>query len=156
MKDSYKGISLLLLGALASLWVLSKDDHGWQLAQLKWPPEPSVDELQQQILAGVDPSEVFEATAAGGDKPLPPDCYVGQVSRNMADEALHGAAYQAIKHEGDTYISVNQGQRYYLRTALESQTASRIQQLPEVVAQRFAEFDDCKPLDIFLARLKED
>ncbi|MGB1239501.1 MAG: hypothetical protein ACPG4U_14880 [Pseudomonadales bacterium] len=152
MRDYYKGGILLLLATLASVFTLSIDDHGFDIAVIKFESEDSdVAALQQQILAGFDPSETQQPTAAG---PVAvPTCFRGALSRDSQSDSYHGSRFVSIKDNENMYLLLPDDQVYLRRETFQTQTADMVSALPEHVAVKLGKMQnsaECARVDVYL------
>lgn len=111
MNDTMKGISILSVTAIAIFGVLNQDNHGFDiafLAGIEADAEKSASlQLQQSILAGVDPTEIQEPSAAGvteGTRSV--DCYRGWISIDDDNMALDQQAYISAANEQAIYARI--------------------------------------------------
>jgi hypothetical protein len=179
MKDYHKGLILILLAVLASTASFYEEDRRWEMAFINYQPTSpnasraidDVEQLQQSILAGLDPTLTAQPTAAGGllkqqqantelsvDKPIE-NCVVGKISRSNSHSLYHDDDYMAIKHNNNTYIHLTKRDIYLLRKPLDAQSASLLIKSPNSVVQKIAlaeQSDQCKKIDLYLARVKLD
>lgn len=154
MKDVYKGVALLLLAAVASIITLSIEDHGWQITAVKFESDPDVESLQSQILAGFDPTETQQPTAAGNR--VVPQCFQGLIERDNNSDLFNGEKYVSVKKMEDMYIEVRS--EYLLRDAFQTQSASIVKQVPSEVLERLgsaSEGLDCATVNIYLAEISK-
>ncbi|EPJ54957.1 MAG: hypothetical protein OFPI_04910 [Osedax symbiont Rs2] len=158
MKDVYKGITLLLLAAVAGVLSLSVEDRHWNMPFVKFDAPTQSQEIsgiQSQILAGLDPSTITQPTAAG--KTGLPNCFQGKIARDKSTDLFSGAGYLSVKAFDEMFIEVKGENAYLLRGAFETQSASIIEQLPEDILQRMLSADSdlqCAKIDMYLAKIK--
>ena len=158
MKDIYKGITLLLLAAVAGVISLSVEDRHWNMPFVKFDQPSQTEEIsgiQAQIIAGLDPSTVTQATAAG--KAALPTCFHGKIARDKSTDLFNGSNYLSVKTFDEMYIEVKGKNTYLLRGAFETQSASIIEQLPGSVLQRMENAGNkskCAKIDMYLAKIK--
>ncbi len=122
---------------------------------------PSVEEETSfeisQILAGADPTDVFEPTAAG--RMLTPSCYSGQIeTENKNLSSFNGTRFISRNFEGETYIALlTLPPIYLLQDENQVVSATRIDQLPpELVpemGQMLGQQTSCAERSLFLSRI---
>jgi hypothetical protein len=111
MNDTMKGISILSVTAIAIFGVLNQDNQGFDIAFLAGigaETEQSASlQLQQSILAGVDPTEIQEPSAAGvTERARGVDCYRGWISIDDDNMTLDQQAYISAANEKTMYVRI--------------------------------------------------
>lgn len=179
MKDYHKGLILILLAVLASTTAFYEEDRRWEMAFINHQPTllinetandayNEVEQLQQNILAGLDPTLVAQPTAAGGVLVKRPSqketiqkpaeyCAIGKIIRSNSHSLYHDDDYMAIQYNNNTFIYLIKRDIYLLRNLLDAQSASLLLESPDSVMQKIAQAqqsDQCKKNDLYLARVK--
>jgi hypothetical protein len=172
MRDIHKGAIFLMLGLLASVVTLSMDDRRWEMAFINWDEKQDLDvqNIQSQLLAGLDPTLNAQATAAGNPSTTQKSiaenvvsnkksafCFSGKIARDINSDQFHEMPYISVKEDQDTFISIDNNFALLLKSAFEVQSASLIQSLPSSVAhtmQLAIENGRCIELDLHLAKIK--
>ena len=172
MRDIHKGAIFLILALLASVVTLSMDDRRWEMAFINWEEKQDLDvqNIQSQLLAGIDPTLNAEATAAGSasntqqravaSNPSSKKnsfCFSGKIARDLSSDQFHEMPYISIKEHQDTFISIDNNFALLIKSAYEVQSASLIQSLPSSAAQLMQsamENGRCIELDLHLAKIK--
>jgi hypothetical protein len=163
MKDLRKGMFILLLGVIASISAFTLEDRRWEMAFINFDTESSnqineIDALQAQLLAGVDPTTISEATAAGGvSSKLSFNCSNGKIIRDNAADSFHNAIYTSIKHTDGSYIELQDSESFLFKTAFETQSATLLESLPNDISEQMilaSQMDSCSKIDMYLAKIK--
>jgi len=180
MKDYHKGLILILLAVLASTAAFYEEDRRWEMAYINYQPTSSnrgsvievddeIEQLQQDILAGLDPTLTAQPTAAG--EMLKQDqveqsvrikepveyCATGQISRSNSHSLYHDDEYMAIKQNNNTYIYLTKRDIYLLKKPLDAQSASLLISSPDSVVEKISmaqQSTQCKKVDLYLARVR--
>ncbi len=172
MRDIHKGAIFLILALLASVVTLSMDDRRWEMAFINWEEKQDLDvqNIQSQLLAGLDPTLNAEATAAGNPSNTQQAvisnsasakknsyCFSGKIARDLSSDQFHEMPYVSVKENQDTFINIDNDFALLIKSAYEMQSASLIQSLPTNVAQLMQSAmanGRCIELDLHLAKIK--
>lgn len=161
MRDLHKGVILLLLALLATVIAFSVEDRRWEMAFINFEAKQQlreVEDIQAQLLAGLDPTENAQPTAAGvvSAKSQFAPCFTGKIARDFTSDEYHNAPYTSVKNAQDTFIKVNNNV-YLLKSAFEMQSASLIEDFPNEISQMMQSAISagrCVGLDLHLAKIK--
>ncbi|MEM5529875.1 hypothetical protein WN093_13730 [Gammaproteobacteria bacterium AS21] len=178
MKDYHKGLILILLAVLASTTAFYEEDRRWEMAFINYQPTlrtneaandayNDVEQLQQNILAGLDPTLVAQPTAAGVSvkkstqknaiEKTAEYCAIGKIIRSNSHSLYHNDDYMAIKYNNNTFIYLTKRDIYLLKKPLDAQSASLLLESPDGVMQEISQAqqsDQCKKNDLYLARVR--
>ncbi|TCK02672.1 hypothetical protein [Marinobacterium mangrovicola] len=118
------------------------------------------DELEdqlEQLIAGADPSDIFEPTAAGGYQ----DCLHGRIQMPEDNRTLlHDRLYLAHRSNGMTYIqTLEPSDTYLVQGPLQAVTATQHSAIPahaKLALQRdFNQLEKCKERSFYLYSINE-
>lgn len=163
MKDLRIGMFILLLGVIASISAFTMEDRRWEMAFINFDAEPNnqlneIEALQAQLLAGVDPTTISEATAAGGaSRKLSFNCANGKIIRDNVTDSFHNTIYTSIKHSDGSYIELQDSKSFLLKTAFETQSATLLESIPSDISEQMilaTQMDSCSKIDMYLAKIK--
>lgn len=157
MNDAMKGISILSLTAVAISWVLTQDNEGFDIAFLTndSAQRSAALQLQQSILAGADPTQAQEPSAAGGSNLY---CYRGRVSVHDEQMMLEQESYTSVANQTSMFVRVA-GQKIILEILLKDKTsAHRAVSVPAGIAVEMADMQksegQCIRKDLIISTLK--
>lgn len=157
MNDTMKGISILLLTAVAISWVLNQDNEGFDMAFLTndSAERSAALQIQQSILAGADPTQNQEPTAAGVSDL---NCYRGRVSVYDEQMTLEKQAYISVANQTSMFLRVA-GQKIILEIPINDKTiARRVMSVPVDIAVELADMqkleERCARKDLIISVLK--
>jgi hypothetical protein len=160
MKDTHKGVIFLFLAVIASSTMLTVDDRPWEMAFINKQPEQDNDVtlIQSQILAGLDPTENTQSTAAGpASRKIKPTCIKGVIARDKTADLFDGEPYASVKRAGNTYIEITQKNTYMIKGKFQTQSASVVTQFPDDInheLQLVKRIGGCINLSLYLAKIK--
>ncbi|WP_173507697.1 hypothetical protein [Marinobacterium sp. xm-d-564] len=123
---------------------------------------PSVADQQAAILAGADPTQLFESTGAGGAKDLPQaqvSCSTGTLEiEDPAWTDLNGTAYVSTLVDSERYFqTLTLPPTFFVQDSHRRVTATVIDKLPntalKAMEDQLAELNLCETKSTYLARL---
>lgn len=163
MNDTMKGVSILSVTAIAILGVLNQEHQGFDIAFLTGvgaEAERSASlQLQQSILAGVDPTKIQEPSAAGtGEAVVSIDCYRGWISIDDDNMPLNQQAYISAANQKTMYVRVID-RKIILEIPNDNKTlAQRSYNVPTEIAVKLADVavinKQCVRKDLIVTTLK--
>lgn len=157
MNDAMKGVSILSLTAIAISWMLSQDNQGFDIAFLSndSAERSAALQLQQSILAGADPTQTQEPSAAGV---FDLNCYRGRVSVHDEQITLVQQSYISVANQTTMFVRVS-GQKIILEIPMADTTmARRAMSVPVDIAVELADRQEldsqCVRKDLIITALK--
>ncbi|SEF62507.1 hypothetical protein [Marinobacterium lutimaris] len=120
-------------------------------------PESEFEHQFNQLMAGADPSDLFEATAAGGAR----DCLHGRIQMSDGNHsALNGRLYVAHRSSDITYIqTLEPSDTYLVQGPLQAVTANRQTEIPDAAKQALQRdiqhIERCTERSFYLSSINE-
>lgn len=151
---AFASMYLLMTGTTALIDVIA--DSSKQPASSQSAEEETQSEIAQ-ILAGADPTDVFEPTAAG--RMLTPECFSGQIeTANQQLSSLNGTRFISRNFQGETYITLmTLPPVYLLQDEHQAVSATRIDNLPPELRAEMGVFSSksssCPERSLYLSKI---
>lgn len=141
MNDAMKGVSILSVTAVAIFWMLNQDNKGFEIAFLMndSAERSAAWQLQQSILAGADPTQTQEPSAAGV---FGLNCYRGRVSLHNEEMQLEQQSYISVANQTTMFMRVA-GQKIILEIPInDKEVARRAMSVPVDIAVELADMQE--------------
>lgn len=148
---------LLVMGTSTLIDFISDSSSVEPQAEFASESSESEEELLKQLLAGADPTDLFEPTAAG--RPVAPACFSGELEIDDSNlTSLNGARFVSQDFQGDTYITLLTLPPVYLhQTEHQAVSATRVEELPDglypQVGQVLNQKETCAERSLYLSRI---